>query len=74
MLMRDEADGSDWVEEQPGAVELGDARLTSRLVGRVQSLARAPDTSLPQTLPKWRELKAAYSFFDNAKAIPERTL
>ena len=49
-------------------------RLTSRLVALVRSLARAPDTSLPQALPKWSELKAAYRFFDNAKAVPDHIL
>jgi hypothetical protein len=43
MLTRDKADRSDWGEEELGDVELGDVRLTSRWVGRVQSLARTPD-------------------------------
>jgi hypothetical protein len=29
---------------------------------------------LPQALPKWSDLKAAYRFFDNAKAVPEHIL
>ncbi len=74
MLAEGEADGRDWAEDELGAVALGDARLTSRLVELARSLARAPDASLPQALPKWSELKAAYRFFDNAKAVPEHIL
>lgn len=74
MLAAGEADGRDWAEAELGAVALGDTRLTSRLVELARSLARAPDTSLPQALPKWSELKAAYRFFDNAKAVPEHIL
>jgi hypothetical protein len=29
---------------------------------------------LLQALPQWRDLKAAYRFFDNAKAVPEHIL
>lgn len=29
---------------------------------------------LPQALPQWHVLKAAYHFFDNAKAVPEHIL
>jgi hypothetical protein len=74
VLAGSEADGRDWAEDELGAVALGDARLTSRLVALARSLARAPDTSLPQALPKWSELKAAYRFFDNAKAVPDHIL
>ena len=74
MLAACEATGSDWAEDELGGVALGDARLTSRLVALARSLANAPDTSLPQALPKWSELKAAYRFFDNAKAVPEHIL
>lgn len=74
MLAGSEAGGSDWAEDELGAVALGDGRLTTRLVALARSLARAPETSLPQALPKWSELKAAYRFFDNAKAVPDHIL
>ena len=74
MLAGSEAGDSDWAEDELGGVALGDARLTSRLVALARSLANAPDTSLPQALPKWSELKAAYRFFDNAKAVPDQIL
>jgi hypothetical protein len=74
VLAGSEADCGDWAEDELGGVTLGDARLTSRLVALARSLANAPDTSLPQALPKWSELKAAYRFFDNAKAVPDHIL
>jgi hypothetical protein len=37
-------------------------------------LAQYPERSLPQALPQWSDLKAAYRFFDNAKAVPEHIL
>jgi hypothetical protein len=40
----------------------------------VRTLAQHPDRSLPQPLSQWRTLKAAYRFFDNAKAVPEHIL
>jgi hypothetical protein len=64
----------DWAADELGAVQLGDKRLTSRLVSLARTLARASDSSLPQALPQWHDLKAAYRFFDNAKAVPEHIL
>ena len=74
MGIEEEQADCDWAENEFGFVHLGDKRLTSRLVMLARSLARAPDTPLPQALPQWRELKAAYRFFDNAKAVPEHIL
>lgn len=74
MSAEEQAAERDWAEDEFGKVALGDARLTSRLVTLARSLARAPETSLPQALPTWSELKAAYRFFDNAKAVPEHIL
>ncbi len=65
---------ADWAENELGMVQLGDKRLTARLVSLARTIARAPSASLPDALPDWGELKAAYRFFDNAKAIPEHIL
>ena len=74
MDLEREQEDSDWAENEFGWVQLGDKRLTARLVSLARSLAHAPDTPLPQALPQWRDLKAAYRFFDNAKAVPEHIL
>jgi hypothetical protein len=65
---------ADWAENELGLVQLGDKRLTARLVALARALARAPAASLPDALPQWGELKAAYRFFDNAKAVPAHIL
>lgn len=74
MDLERELEDSDWAENEFGWVQLGDKRLTARLVTLARSLANAPDTPLPQALPQWRDLKAAYRFFDNVKAVPEHIL
>ena len=74
MRLEEEQEEWDWAENELGLVQLGDQRLTSRLVMLARSLAHAPAAPLPQALPQWRDLKAAYRFFDNAKAAPEHIL
>lgn len=74
MRVEEEQEDRDWAENELGFVQLGDQRLTSRLVTLARSLARAPDMPLPQALPQWHDLKAAYRFFDNPKAVPEHIL
>lgn len=74
MRAEEEQEDRDWAENELGLVQLGDKRLTSRLVTLARSLARAPDMPLPQALPQWHDLKAAYRFFDNARAVPEHIL
>lgn len=64
----------DWAEVELGGVVLGEARLTKRWVDLARTLAKYPERSLPQALPEWHELKAAYRFFDHAKAVPEHIL
>src|SRR4051812_13934977 len=73
-MWAEEQEDEDWAANELGWVQLGDKRLTSRLVKLARSLIRAPDASLPQALPQWSEVKAAYRFFDNAEAVPEHIL
>jgi hypothetical protein len=70
----EEQEDQNWAENELGFVQLGDKRLTKRLVSLAHTLARMPDSPLPQALPQWGDLKAAYRFFDNAKAAPEHIL
>lgn len=60
----DQDDQNDWADIEFGAANLGDARLTSRLVALARRLACAPDCSFPRSLDA-AELKAAYRLFDN---------
>ncbi|MFP4896948.1 MULTISPECIES: IS4/Tn5 family transposase DNA-binding protein [Paraburkholderia] len=57
-------DLDDWASEEFGAAELGDARLTRRLVMLARRLSTSPHCSFPQSFNA-SELKAAYRFFDN---------
>ncbi|MFM0213923.1 IS4 family transposase [Paraburkholderia sediminicola] len=57
-------DQNDWADIEFGAANLGDARLTNRLVALARRLARTPDCSFPRSMGA-AELKAAYRFFDN---------
>lgn len=58
--------GTDWAEEELGAAELGDARLTARLVEMARLVGAQPGASLPQACAgEPGALKAAYRFFDN---------
>jgi hypothetical protein len=60
----DDEPNHDWADTEFGAANLGDARLTSRLVVLARRLASSPDCSFPRSLNA-AELKGAYRFFDN---------
>ncbi|MEX3937385.1 IS4 family transposase [Paraburkholderia phymatum] len=62
--MGSEHDADDWASDEFGDANLGDARLSRRLVVLARRLASSPQVSLPQSL-RPAELKAAYRFFDN---------
>ncbi len=54
-----------WAEAELGSAQLGDQRLTKRLVTRVDTLSAAPTTSIPAACRGWAETKAAYRLLDN---------
>lgn len=74
MGLEEEREECDWVENELGAgpVRRQAPDSTSGEAGTI--LAHAPEMPLPQALPQWHDLKAAYRFFDNAKAVPEHIL
>ena len=49
-----------WVEDEFASLCLGDARRTARFKFTISALAQAPQKSLPDALPGWAALKAAY--------------
>ena len=53
---------------------LGDRRRTQRLVKIATRLAESPGGTLPQALPQWEELKAAYRFFSQPQNTHEQIL
>jgi hypothetical protein len=66
-------DDDDWASDEFGAAQLGDARLTQRLVALARRLSHAPHSSFPQSLDA-AELKAGYRFFDNPKVDTDGVL
>ena len=48
-----------WAAEEFGTAELGDARLTKRLVKVATDLAEKPTASLPGACSSWGETLAA---------------
>lgn len=71
--MSDASDDDDWASDEFGAAQLGDARLTQRLIALARRLSQAPHSSFPQSLDA-AELKAGYRFFDNPKVDPDGVL
>jgi hypothetical protein len=61
-----------WAQSEFALAELGDRRLTQRLVQIGTGLAQNPGGTLPQAFPTMKELKAAYRFFNQAKVGPEQ--
>ena len=63
-----------WAQMEFALVQLGDQRRTQRLVKIATRLAQSPGGTLPQALPGWEELKAAYRFFSQPKNAYEPIL
>jgi hypothetical protein len=57
----------DWAEEEFGNADLGDRRLTNRLVHIVRDFCARPQGSVPQACQSRAKTKAAYRFFDHPK-------
>ncbi len=57
-----------WAHQEFASVGLGDPRRTQRLVKLATRLAQRPGGTLPQALPEWSELKAAYRFLSQPQA------
>jgi hypothetical protein len=53
-----------WAESEFASAKLGDRRRTRRLVKIATHLVQKPGGTLPQAFPVWKELKAAYRFFN----------
>jgi hypothetical protein len=61
-----------WCRDEFAAVELQDARLNYRCSELAVQLAMQPQGPINQACEDWADTKAAYRFFDNDKATPER--
>ena len=63
-----------WAQMEFALARLGDPRRTQRLVEIATRLAQNPGGTLPQAMPSWGELKAAYRFFGQPKITYEQIL
>lgn len=52
-----------WAAEEFGGAELGDGRLTKRLIMLASDFADKPTASIPGACSGWAETQAAYRFF-----------
>ena len=59
-----------WAQSEFALAELGDQRLTQRLVRIGTGLAQSPGGTLPQAFRQMKELKAAYRFFAQPQVGP----
>jgi len=55
----------DWIEEELGRAQLGDSRLTARLLQMTGQFFEHPQANIPQASGSTKAAKAAYRFFDN---------
>lgn len=60
-----------WAQTEFASAQLGDRRLTRRLVQMARCLAQTPTGTLPQAFPDWKDLKGAYRFLDHLEYGPE---
>lgn len=63
-----------WAQAEFGQAELGDQRRTQRLMNIATRLADRPAGTLPQAFPAWKDLKAAYRFFEQPAITREAIL
>ena len=63
-----------WAETELGTAELGDKRLTKRLIEVAESFSDSPDASIPKATINWSSAKGAYRFFDNPKVTGKKIL
>ncbi len=64
----------DWAEEEFGRAELGDQRLTDRLVGIARDFYARPQASIPQACQTRAKTKAAYRFFEHPATSMDKVL
>ena len=67
-------DQEGWPAQEMLTANFGDERLNHRAALLLGRLADRPEASVPAAFQGWPETLAAYRFFDNQKATPEKVL
>lgn len=62
----------EWIEQELGAVSLGDKRLDWRLLDTAKKLASKPGASINQASEAWHDTKGSYRLFANKKTTSEK--
>ena len=57
-----------WVSQELAGADLGDARLTRRLVRTGEQLAKSPSSPINEACATWAATQGAYRLFNNPKA------
>lgn len=63
----DRNENTGWASREFGEIDLGDQRLTDRLVNLANKLASSPESPINQACGDWANTKAAYRFFQNER-------
>lgn len=61
----------EWVEQEFAGIDLGDKRLSRRLVKTAMMLMKNPGAPINEACRTWAAAQGAYRLFDNRKASPE---
>jgi len=64
----------EWAAKEMHTANLGDKRLTERLITLLDTLGNQAQVSIPVACRGWAETKAAYRFFDNDNVNMEKIL
>jgi len=67
-------DDQDWAEDEFGEANLGDKRLTNRLVSIAHDFYANPQANVPQACRSRAKTKAAYRFFDHPQMSMDKVL
>jgi len=70
----EEKEYRDWAEEEFSGADVGDERLTRRLLGLARDLYAKPQAHIPQACGSRAKTKAAYRFLDNENVTMEKIL
>jgi len=72
--LREAGMAQDWADEELGEAEIGDRRLSKRLVSIAQAFYARPQANIPQACETRAETKAAYRFLEHPETSMETIL
>jgi hypothetical protein len=64
----------EWIDEEFGSLELGDKRLSARMKLILERLTQSPSCSIKSAFKGWKEVNAAYRFFNNPQVTADAIL